>query len=128
MLAGTTTEFDPAANMTADASITATFKDKPVVPAGKTYTNDSTSPFAQVKEMIFDATAGTITYNGTTYTASEKNTSDYGDTWVFSGSSNNPWGINTCLITLLGENALYVWNHTDMDEDTDVEASYTLKS
>ena len=128
VLAGTTTEFNPAANMTADASITATFKDKPVVPAGKTYTNDSTNPFAQVKEMIFDATAGTITYNGTTYTASEKNTSDYGDTWVFSGSSNNPWGINTCLITLLGENALYVWNHTDMDEDTDVEASYTLKS
>ncbi len=32
VLAGTTTEFNPAANMTADASITATFKDKVVTP------------------------------------------------------------------------------------------------
>lgn len=80
VLAGTTTEFDPTANMTADASITATFKDKVVTPppaASKTYVGNCTytsgsGPFAAsctYTSFTIDAAAMTVTYDCTQGTA-----------------------------------------------------------
>ena len=93
VLAGTTTEFDPAANMTADASITATFKDKPAPAAPKTYVGNCTytttgmlGASCTYTSFTIDTAAMTVTYDCTQGTAL---TSDLTDE---SNSSYKPSG------------------------------------
>ncbi len=93
VLAGTTTEFDPAANMTADASITATFKDKPAPAAPKTYVGNCTYTTTGMlgarctyTSFTIDTAAMTVTYDCTQGTAL---TSDLTDE---SNSSYKPSG------------------------------------
>ncbi len=93
VLAGTTTEFDPAANMTADASITATFKDKPAPAATKTYVGNCTytttgmlGASCTYTSFTIDTAAMTVTYDCTQGTAL---TSDLTDE---SNSSYKPSG------------------------------------